>query len=331
MSRIISVLSGKGGVGKTTVVANLAASLTRDFRRNVILLDGNITTAHLGLHFGLYSDLPVTLREVLEKNVPPLHATFIHSTGVRIIPTPLNGKITKLSRFNEVVNQLKNDYEIVLIDSPPGLGKEVLTELKITKQAIVVTTPDLPSITDALRTIDLLRKLEKDFLGLVLNRVKNERYELTKNEIESTCNCNIISVIPEDSKIPESIARGIPVCLYDGRSKASIQLKKLAAYLIGEGYAAQSLFDRIINFLRLKKPEITILKREPYQEEVSKTEIEQRKIEKTKEVADIEKLKTELRQEVKQDLEGEGEKLRKKLSDEIIDAIARLKKLTEAK
>jgi septum site-determining protein MinD len=330
MSRVISVLSGKGGVGKTTVVANLAASLTYDFKRNVILLDGNITTSHLGLHFGLYNDLPVTLREVLEKNVPPMHATFIHPTGVRIIPTPLNGKITKFSKFDKVVNQLKNDYEIVLIDSPPGLGRELLTELKTSEQAIVVATPDLPSITDALKTIDLLRKLKKDFLGLVLNRVRNERYELTKNEIESTCNCNIVSVIPEDPKVPESIAKGVPVCLYDGKSKAAVQLKKLAAHLVGEEYVAPGLLDRIINFFRSRKLEI-IPKKETYPEETTKVEIKPKKTEKAKEVVDIEKLKTELRQEIRQDLEGEVERLRKKLSDEIIEAISKAKKLIEPK
>lgn len=303
MSKVIGVLSGKGGVGKTTVVANLGASLVNDFNRNVLLIDCNVTTSNLGLHFGMYSDLPITLREVLEKNVPVAHSVFFHHLGVRIIPAPLNGKITKFTKFNKIIKKIKNDYEIVLIDCAPGLGKEVLVATKPIDQAIVVTTPDLPAVTDALKTIDFLNRLKKSVLGIVLNRVKNEKYELTIKEIESTCKCNVISVIPEDSKIPESIANGVPVCIYDKKSKATAQLKKLAAYLVGEKYITPSLWESIKRFFGLEKLEIKTHEKEFYQE-----------------VTDIEKLKTELRKEVERDLKKEiMERVKEKLREKIYE------------
>jgi len=248
-TKALGVLSGKGGVGKTTIVANLGATLTKYFNKKVMLLDGNIKASHLGLHLGLYSDLPTTLQDVLSKNVPLTYATFIHQTGIRLIPTPLNGEVSNISRLKEVVKRLEDKYEAVILDCAPGLGKEVVTIIKAIDEAAVVTTPDVPAIADALKTINLLDRFKKKNLGIIVNRVKNEKYELTTEEIESTCNCKIICKIPEDRRVPESIAIGMPVTIRYPRSPASISLKKLAANLIGEIYAPESFLDKVKRFL----------------------------------------------------------------------------------
>jgi len=237
MSRVIGVLSGKGGVGKTTIVANLGTSLTYDFRRSIAILDGNITASHLGLHLGLYGDMPVTLKNVIENNAPIASSMFIHpETGVRCLPAPLDGKIRKISKFSRAVNKLKKTYDIVIMDCAPGLGRDVVMGAKMIDQAIIVTTPEIPSATDSLKTVTLLHRLKKEVLGIVLNRVKNKKYELTVGEIESTCGCKVISVIPEDDKVPESISKGMPVTFSYPNSLAAVELKKLAARLVGESY-----------------------------------------------------------------------------------------------
>ena len=84
MTRIIGVVSGKGGVGKTTVVANLGAAL-RSLDKNVVLVDANVSTPALALSYGLYSP-QTTLNDVLWGRAEVPEAMYIHHTGVRLIP-----------------------------------------------------------------------------------------------------------------------------------------------------------------------------------------------------------------------------------------------------
>ena len=239
LTRAIGLVSGKGGVGKTTVTANLGAALTNVFKKNVVLVDMNVRSSHLGLHLGMYKDPPVTLRDVLMKKTSAIHAIYTHYfTGIRIVSAPLNGQCGSVtqSKIKNLVNQIGNSYDMVLVDCAPGLGKEAMVAMNAVDEALVVTTPDISAITDAMKALEILRKMNKNVLGIVLNRCENQSYMLTQNEVESTCNCNVISKIPEDKKIPESIARGIPAVLLYPNSPSSRSLKGLAGYLCGESY-----------------------------------------------------------------------------------------------
>lgn len=243
-ANVIGVLSGKGGVGKTTVVANLGAALASKFHKKVLLIDSSVKTSHLGLHLGLYEELPVTLKEVLLKKVPVMYAIFFHpTTGVRLLPAPLKGDVN-LKRMNGIIEELGNAYDPIVVDCAPGLGKDVVLAVKSIDKVLLVTTPDLPSVTDVLKTIDLVKKLKKDIIGIVLNRVRNEKHELTVEEIESTCGYDVVSVIPETNKIPESIAEGVPLVMNSSCS-AAVELKKLAAGLIGAGYQPDGFLYRL--------------------------------------------------------------------------------------
>lgn len=82
MTRIISVLSGKGGVGKTTLVSNLGASLVKR-GKNVIIIDGNVTAPNLSLHLGI-PFYPITLHDVLKNKVPIESAIFHHESGLKL-------------------------------------------------------------------------------------------------------------------------------------------------------------------------------------------------------------------------------------------------------
>lgn len=241
MGTVIGVFSGKGGVGKTTLVANLATSLTKNFNKKVVVLDSNFSTSHLGLHFGLYEDPKVTIREVISKKLSPTTAFFIHpSTGVRLIPAALRGTVddTTTKGLDNVVRQLREDNDVVIVDAAPGLGREVLAAMKSVDEALIVATPDLPSVSDAMKTANLIKKIDGriNVLGVIMNRVKNEKYELTRKEVESASNLDSITQIPEDGRIPESIAKGIPVTELYPNANASVAFNRLSAALIGQAY-----------------------------------------------------------------------------------------------
>lgn len=303
--RVIGVLSGKGGVGKTTLVANLGATLINDFRKNVIIVDSNITTSHLGMHLGLYEDLGVTLREVMNKQKAINYAIYIHpQTGLRLLPAPLNAANFKLeySKFKNVISQLKN-YDIVLVDIAPGLGREALIATGVIGEGLVVTTPDLPSVTDALKTIDLLKRLKKDVLGVVINRMKGEKYGLTVDEIYSSVDCSVLSAIPEDNKIPLSISKGIPVVEMDASASSSIAIKNLAATIIGEQYQPKS-------FVYSLKKTLGLIKDYSAYQRIQHAEVRN-------EVEDVEKMKSEIAKEIKDKLKSAvKEKMKEKMRNE---------------
>jgi len=261
LGTVIGVFSGKGGVGKTTLVANLATSLTKNFNKKVVVLDSNFSTSHLGLHFGLYEDPKVTIREVVSKRLSPTTAFYIHpSTGVRLLPAALRGAIddTTMKGLGNVVRQLKEDNDVVIVDAAPGLGREVLTAMKSVDEALIVATPDLPSVSDALKTANLIKKIDSkiNVLGLVVNRVRNEKYELTRKEIESASNLDSITHIPEDEKIPESIAKGVPVTELHPNADASIAFNRLSAALIGQTYEPRSISYSLKKMFGLTKEEV---------------------------------------------------------------------------
>lgn len=250
--KILGIISGKGGVGKTTTTANLGVALTNEFGRNVLVLDGNVTTANLGLHLGLVY-LPITLQDVLKNRLSLLQAMYIHNSGLRVIPSSLSfDEGIDLRRLWMKVKKLAKQHELILIDSAPGLGKEVLNIMKAVDELLVITTPDLPSIITATKSVEVARKMKIPVVGIILNRVRNKYYELGENEIINGLDIPVIAKIPEDERIPESVAAKIPVVLYRPQSPVSIIFKKLAAYLIGEEYKLPSIWDRIKSFFRRK-------------------------------------------------------------------------------
>jgi len=156
MSRIIAVLSGKGGVGKTTLVSNLGAALVKK-GKNVTIIDGNVTTPNLSLHLGI-PFYRVTLHDVLQKDFPIESAVYNHSTGLKIVPASLAAESIKnvnLDKLEGALLNLLGNTEIMLVDSAAGLGKEALTAMSIADEIIVVTNPELPAVTDALKTIKI--------------------------------------------------------------------------------------------------------------------------------------------------------------------------------
>ena len=253
MTRIISVLSGKGGVGKTTLVSNLGAALVKR-GKNVIILDGNVTTPNLSLHLGI-PFYPVTLHDVLKSKIPIESAIYHHESGLKIIPASLSYEAVKdvdMERFQAVILKLLGKADIVIVDSAAGLGKEALSAINVADDLIVVTNPDLPSVTDALRTIKIAEERGTKVTGVVVNRIKGLRHEMPLNEIKSMLEVPIIAAIPEDLAVPRSIAKRIPVVYHKPNSRASLEFHRLAAKIAGEPWAAvkkKSWLDRLFFWL----------------------------------------------------------------------------------
>ena len=127
-------------------------------------------------------------------------------------------------------------YCIVIIDGAAGLGKEALNAITATEDILIVTNPELPAITDALKTIKLAEQFNKNILGIVLTKTGQSQKEVALRSIESMLEKPIVSVIPYDPIVKEAMALKDAVVFTHSRSKPAIAYKKLAAALIGQDY-----------------------------------------------------------------------------------------------
>lgn len=246
----IGVVSGKGGVGKTTVTANVGVALTKFFNVNTIVLDANVLTSNLGLHLGFVRE-PVSLHDVLQNRLQIDQVVYVHSSGLNVIPSSLAVDATiDASALGETVKYLEKNYDYVIVDSAPGLSKEALVVMDACDSFIVVTNPELPAITDSIKTISMLEQRNKHILGIALNKITGGKYELTKRHIERVTDYPVIAEIPYDEHVPESIAYKMPVVLYAPKCKASIRLKALAAWICDKPYMErESIWEKIFHFI----------------------------------------------------------------------------------
>jgi len=235
MSKIIAIVSAKGGVGKTTTAINLGTALA-GFGRPTILVDGNLSTPNIGLHLGS-PIVPSSVHDAVlgRKNIK--NCVYTHQSGLRVAPASISmddfRKADK-SKLSSVVKELDGDCEIIVVDSSSGLDDSSV--LDVADEAVVVSTPDMPAVTDALKTVHLAEEKGVTVVGVVLNKVSGDEHEITSDVIEGIIEKPVIASIPEDKKIKSALNKNHPVVYIHPDSDSSIAYKELAALLLGQEY-----------------------------------------------------------------------------------------------
>jgi len=225
--RIIAVVSGKGGVGKSTLAVNIATLLSMR-GASTLLIDSDFYNPCMSFHLGL-TPLPVGLQEILAGKAKVADALCIYSlTGLRCISSSLrfyrNVPSKNLPKFLESL-----DYEFIIIDCSPGLPNFIEEVIGCSDELLILMTPDVPSVMAAMKMLSIIKSKDKpQELNLVLNRVTNEPYELHPHEIENLCNnaykgrsFKIGVSIPEDSNVPRSISMKTPIVISAPSSPAA--------------------------------------------------------------------------------------------------------------
>lgn len=233
MSNIISVVSGKGGVGKTTFSVNLSAALN-EFNHDNVLVDADISNPNIGLHLGL-PHMPLTLQDVLRGGVDINH-TIRHLNGLKIVPASLSVENSQAD-FSKLKDSLNELNSTVIVDSPPGLNEDILSIMDASDKIIVITNPEVSAVADAVRTIKVAKKNGKYNLGIIINRVREDSFELSPDEVEIMCESPILATIHEDKNVRKAIFENLPVVQRNPNSIASIEFMCLAARLVGIDYA----------------------------------------------------------------------------------------------
>lgn len=235
MARIITITSGKGGVGKTTTAINLGAALN-SFGKEVVILDANLTTPNVGLHLGA-PIVPVSLNHVLLGKAKIADAIYEHNSGTKIVPSSLS--VRELRRLNhgklkDVGKKLRKMADFVIFDSAAGLGPEAIASLEAGDELIIVTNPEIPAVTDALKTSKLIEELGKSVKGVIVTRVRGAKTEMPLSNIRDMLELPILGVIPEEERMQTALIMKDAIVHTHPKSKASRAYKRLASKIAGD-------------------------------------------------------------------------------------------------
>jgi septum site-determining protein MinD len=248
MVRVIGIVSGKGGTGKTTVSLNLGAVLANRYKKNVTVVDCNVTTSHLSLYLGMYY-CPITLNKVLRGEASIEDSLCQHFSGMKIIPASLSLSDLEgidITELRDKLKELFNKNDIILLDGSPGLGREAIATMKASDELLYVTNPHIPFIMDVIRCQEVVNEIGTKQIGIVLNMVHNKKHEMTKHEIEELTKLPVISTIPFNIEVQKSLSLKTPITLYRPGTETSKELFKLASKIIGENYIEEGFLSRFL-------------------------------------------------------------------------------------
>jgi len=247
MSEVITITSGKGGVGKSTLSANLAVGLAESGKK-VVAVDFDIGLRNLDMILGLENRIVYDVIDVMEGrcNLSQALINDKRSKSLYFLPASQTSDkdILNKEKVAELIAALKKEFDFIILDSPAGIESGFEHSIFLADRAIVVSTPDVSAVRDADRVIGIIdAKSEKAKNGdevlkyVVVNRVKQEMVDkgemLSVEDVLSILALPLIGIVPEDDNIITSTNAGSPI-YYNDKSLASEAYKRIARRVIGE-------------------------------------------------------------------------------------------------
>jgi septum site-determining protein MinD len=230
---VYAVASGKGGVGKTTTAVNLGTALA-GAGHSVVLVDTDLGMANLAGFVNLSPDGP-TLHDVLSGDATVTEATY--EVAERIGAVPSGTELTSFAQadatgLREVVDQLRSEFDYVLLDVGAGISHESVLPLGIADATIFVSTPEPASVQDVKKTVELAEQAGGDISGLVLTRTRSGD-DVSYEQIAARLDLPLLGTIPEDDAVRDSVYARTPLVVNTPDSPAAAAYRELAAGIGG--------------------------------------------------------------------------------------------------
>jgi len=248
MGLVASVSSCKGGSGKSTTSMNLGVALAT-LGRDVTIIDANLSTPYLSMYLGA-PKVPVTLHDVLKGEAHIHDAIYHHESGAKIIPGSISSKDIENIKLEDLRHHLPAlRSEIIILDGAPGLDREAQASMKIADEVMIVTTPELPSVAQSLKTIRFAQQHNKPLTGVVLTRAGHD-LDMKIRNIQTILEHPIIGVIPEDPYVKRALVKREPVVYVYPKAPASQAYHRLALYLTGHASQQEESVGSTYKFMR---------------------------------------------------------------------------------
>jgi len=239
---VVTITSGKGGVGKTTATANIGAALAA-LGQKVVCIDADIGLRNLDVVLGLENRIVYDLVDLVEgrcrlrqalirdKRLPELFLIPAAQTRDKSAVSP--------SDMIRLGDELRPEFDFVLIDSPAGIERGFRNAIAPANKVLVITNPEVSAVRDADRIIGMVEAEEKGPASLIINRIKPDMVKrgdmLSVDDVLELLAIDLIGLVPDDDNVLTSTNRGSPVAL-DGKSRAGQAFRDIARRLMGEEF-----------------------------------------------------------------------------------------------
>lgn len=238
--KVLTITSGKGGVGKTTATANIGAALAAQGQK-VVCLDADIGLRNLDLVLGLENRIVYDLVDVVEGRCRLRQAMIRDKRlpNLFLLPAAQTRDKTAVSPSDmvRVCEDLRAEYDWILIDSPAGIERGFRNALAPANEVVVVTNPEVSAVRDADRIIGLVEAEEKGPIHLIINRLNPRMVKrgdmLAAEDVLELLAVRLLGIVPEDETVVINTNRGLPVAL-DEKSKAGQAFRHIALRLLGQ-------------------------------------------------------------------------------------------------
>ena len=247
MGKIITITSGKGGVGKSTTVANIATAMAQEGKK-VIAIDFDIGLRNLDMLLGLENRIVYDVVDVMEGNCNLSQAIINdkNTKGLSFLPASQtkDKNILDIVKIEKLFTELKGIYDYIIIDSPAGIESGFEHSVYLADRALVVTTPEVSAVRDADRVIGIIdaKSLKAKEGGevekhVIINRIKPDLVAkgdmLAIEDVLQILSLPLIGVVPDDETVVSSTNKGEPVVL-NAASRSGEAYRRIAKRVLGE-------------------------------------------------------------------------------------------------
>ncbi len=259
---ILTIFGAKGGIGKTTLAANLAVALVTEAHQSVALVD-------MDTRFG---DVAITMDIPVERSIADLARNLDnvdrltlkdylveHESGVHILPAPTRPSEWRnlgAQHIRDVVDILAQTHDFVILDTPGTFNEIVAAAVEVGTMILLLTTLDMASIKDTVLALEMLHERfgnDKERIKLILNRAGIDT-GVRESDVERTLDSPLWWRIPQDNDVVKAAQLGRPIVLSRPSSKVSIEIREMARTLAGVGDRSQAQRRRGGGLVRFMRP-----------------------------------------------------------------------------
>lgn len=242
MSNILSFVSIKGGVGKTTLALETATSLAKNFDKRVLLVDANFSAPNIGLYLDLTEGHQ--LQDSLNSKTLLQNAIY-EAHGIDVIPAALDyHKEIDPYKLRELLKKYKRRYDFIILDTSPNY-EELKPIIAASDKIFLVTSPDHVTLHTTLKAAKIAKEHKTPIHGIVVNKIRSPKHEYNLKEIEKISDVPVMARIHDHKKMAQTLHKKTPITILDDTHKISKEIERLASAIAGSP-AKEGWFQKLM-------------------------------------------------------------------------------------